>query len=66
MDFCYYRDEIGNKKQEIISAVVDRINNREKYQDRIYQGLDQEAQTYQDFYCALKNALEEISLRRST
>jgi hypothetical protein len=55
-DFCFYRDEIDGKENEILEAVKDRIHNRTNYQYRIFAGISQEALYYNDF----KQALNEI------
>ena len=56
-DFCYYRDELPEKNDEIVKAVEDRITNRADFQKRISEGLEKEAQSFYGFRDALKEAL---------
>ena len=57
-DFCYYRDEVDFQKKEIIRAVEDRIENRSVYENRIYEGLEKEAHSFDDFIETLKETLQ--------
>lgn len=57
LDFCYYKDETEENKQEISNAVCDRIEHRAVYEKRIREGIEKEAESFYDFLDSLKSLL---------
>ncbi|MEE0944423.1 MAG: polysaccharide pyruvyl transferase family protein [Clostridia bacterium] len=57
-DFCYYSDEIEDKKAELAAAVEDRMNRRKYYSDKISDGIEKESKAYESFNAALKELLQ--------
>lgn len=56
--FCFYKDEVAERENEILNGVKDRILNRNIYEDKIAAGLSREADYYNNFSHVLSALLK--------